>query len=331
MRKVLVTGGLGYIGSHSVIELLNKEYDVVIVDNLSNTNLSVLDKIETITGKKPIFYKVDVCNREALHKVFMENEIDSVIHFAAYKAVGESVEFPLKYYLNNVGGLLSLLAEMEEFQVNKMVFSSSCTVYGQPKELPVDENAAVQKAESPYGDTKIQCESILKTLPNFNTVSLRYFNPTGAHDSGLIGELPLGVPNNLVPFMTQSAAGLRGELVVHGSDYNTPDGTCIRDYIHVVDLANAHVKALELLERNNVGFEPINIGTGKGASVLEVINMFNSISDSPVKFALGPRRQGDIEQVWARADKAKNVLGWEASRNLENMLKTSWLWQKNLS
>ncbi len=254
-----------------------------------------------------------------------------MIHFAAFKAVGESVEFPLKYYLNNVGGLLSLLAEMEEFGIKRMVFSSSCTVYGQPKVLPVDETAPIQKAESPYGDTKIQCENILKTLPNFNTISLRYFNPTGAHDSGIIGELPIGVPNNLVPFMTQSAAGLRGDLVVYGEDYNTPDGTCIRDYIHVVDLAEAHVKALELLSKGNIGFEPINIGTGNGASVLEVINKFNIVSDSPVKFSLGSRRAGDIEQVWAKADKAKKLLGWEATRDLENMLTTSWLWQKNIS
>jgi len=330
MKRILVTGGLGYIGSHTVVELLNRNYEVVIVDNLSNTNLSVLDGIESITKEKPLFYQVDVCDTDALRKVFSENIVDAVIHFAAFKAVGESVESPLKYYMNNVGGLLSLLAVLEECNINKMVFSSSCTVYGQPGKLPVDESAEIQKAESPYGDTKIQCEKILETLPDFNTVSLRYFNPTGAHDSGIIGELPLGVPNNLVPFMTQSAAGLRGGLVVYGTDYNTIDGTCIRDYIHVVDLALAHVKALELLENEDTGFEPINIGTGNGSSVLEVIQTFNKISDFPVSYTLGARRKGDIEKVWAKANKAKELLGWEATRDLEDMLKTSWAWQKSL-
>lgn len=330
MGKILVTGGLGYIGSHTVVELIQAGYEVVIVDNLNNSRISVLDGIANITGVKPAFYPKDICDRNALNTVFNENAIDAVIHFAAYKAVGESVEEPLKYYMNNVGGLLSLLAEMEAFNVQRLVFSSSCTVYGQPDSLPVSEEAPIQKAESPYGDTKIQCEKILETLPNMNSIALRYFNPIGAHESGLIGELPLGIPNNLIPFITQSAAGLRGPLTVYGDDYNTKDGTCIRDYIHVDDLAKAHVKALEYVCENSCGFEPINIGTGNGTTVMEVIDIFNEISEEKVKFTIGDRRSGDIEQVWAEANKAEELLGWSAKKSLREMVQSSWNWQKNI-
>ena len=330
MSKILVTGGLGYIGSHTVVELLKNNYEVVIIDNLSNSELFVLEGIKQISNKEPLFYQADVLDREALKEIFSKHEIDTVIHFAAFKAVGESVEEPLKYYMNNVGGLLSLLAEMENYKVQKMVFSSSCTVYGQPDKLPVDEKAPIQRAESPYGDTKIQGEKIIESIPNLSTVALRYFNPIGAHDSGLIGELPIGVPNNLVPFITQSAAGLRGPLEVYGNDYNTKDGTCVRDYIHVMDLAIAHVKAIELVGKPDVQFEAINIGTGNGFSVLELITEFNTISDLPVHFKIGERRAGDIEKVWARSEKSKKMLGWEAERDLKNMLETSWNWQKKV-
>jgi UDP-glucose 4-epimerase len=332
MKEVLVTGGLGYIGSHTVVELIKANYKVVIVDNLANTMIEVLDRIEKIAGNRPAYYQLDVNDTEDLKEVFSKHEIEAVIHFAAYKAVGESVEYPIKYYKNNVGGLISLLEVMKEYKVNNLVFSSSCTVYGQPDMSPVKEDAVVKEPTSPYGNTKKICEEILSSLDGINTISLRYFNPIGAHESAEIGELPIGQPNNLVPFMTQSASGWRGPLTIFGDDYNTPDGTCIRDYIHVTDLADAHIMSMNLLENEvDLGFEVINIGTGMGYSVLEVVSTFNELSDKKVTFAIGERRSGDVEQVWANADKAFRRLGWKPKFGLKEMLLSSWNWQKKLN
>jgi len=333
--KILVTGGLGYIGSHTVVDLLQKDFDVVVVDNLINSRIEVLSGIENICGKQPRFYQVDINETEQLKEVFeKEGNIDSVVHFAAYKAVGESVEFPLKYYNNNVGGLISLLTVMKDSGTNKIVFSSSCTVYGDTDQSPVDEYTAIAKAASPYGATKIICEDILRDTSqasNLQVVSLRYFNPVGAHPSAEIGELPLGVPNNLVPYITQTAAGIRKELTVHGGDYETPDGTCIRDYIHVVDLADAHVTALDWMNKNNSSFEVFNLGTGNGSSVLDVINAFEKSSSQKLNYRIGPRRAGDVTKIWASTEKAKNVLGWTAKLALEDMMKSAWEWQKRVS
>lgn len=332
--KVLVTGGLGYIGSHTVVELQNAGYHVVVVDNLSNSQADVKERIEEITGKTVSFYNEDVTDFDGLSRVFKKNRnIESVIHFAAYKAVGESVEKPLDYYYNNVGGMMTLLDVMEEFDCSNIVFSSSCTVYGQPAILPVTENAPVTEAWSPYGSTKIMCEQILKDCSKtgkVNTVSLRYFNPVGAHPSALIGELPKGFPNNLVPYITQSAAGLRGPITVYGNDYNTPDGTCIRDYIHVCDLAVAHVKALDFLLDKRPSFEVFNLGTGKGNTVLEVIDAFIQSTNVPLQYSIGPRRAGDVERVWADASKANETLNWQCKYQLADMMQTAWKWQQSL-
>ncbi|MEQ9286085.1 MAG: UDP-glucose 4-epimerase GalE [Cyclobacteriaceae bacterium] len=336
-EKVLVTGGTGYIGSHTVVELLEQGYEVVIVDDLSNSKIEVLDKIETIAGKKPKFYEFNLCDADKLKACFeAEGNIGSIIHFAASKAVGESVEKPLLYYNNNIVSLINLLEMMKAYNVPNIVFSSSCTVYGQPEKLPVTEDTPYQPAESPYGNTKQICEEILKdtsrAYSEIKTIALRYFNPVGAHESALIGELPLGVPANLVPFITQTAAGLREQLSVFGSDYNTPDGTAVRDYIHVVDLAKAHVVALDRLlsEKNKSGFEFFNIGTGNGYSVLETIKTFEKVNDIKVNYKLVDRRPGDIEQIYADTSFANKELGWKAEKGLDEMMSSAWKWQLNV-
>jgi len=333
-EKVLVTGGLGYIGSHTVVELMSQGYEVVIIDNLNNTREDVLDRIEQITGQKPVCYIGDVCEAADLEKIFTEHtDITSVIHFAAYKAVGESVEKPLEYYRNNVGGMITLLGQMKNANIERIVFSSSCTVYGDTDRSPVDESTPIAQAASPYGNTKIICEDILRDesrASSLSVVSLRYFNPIGAHPSALIGELPLGVPNNLVPYITQTAAGIREQLTVFGEDYNTADGTCIRDYIHVVDLAKAHVIALQRFGKMDDQFEVFNLGTGNGNSVLEVVQTFEKVSGTKLNYRIGPRRAGDVEQIWASTAKANEVLGWKAESSLEEMLRTAWAWQQTL-
>jgi len=333
MKTILVTGGLGFIGSHTVVELIQSGYTPVILDNLSNSSLKVLDGIEEITRVRPIFYTKNVLDTLAVEQILKEHNIDAVIHFAAFKAVGESVEKPLEYYHNNVGGLISLLNAMKKTGVQKLVFSSSCTVYGQPEKLPVTENSPVLKAESPYGNTKKMCEEILYDISKTGqgkTISLRYFNPVGAHPSSIIGELPLGIPNNLVPFITQTTAGWLEQLTVFGNDYNTPDGTCIRDYIHVVDLALAHVKALEYLDKTDLNYDVFNIGTGKGSTVLEAIKAFEETTSQKLNFKIGNRRAGDIEKVWADGTKANTVLGWQAKFDIKQMMLDAWNWQKRL-
>lgn len=334
--KILVTGGLGYIGSHTVVELLSSDYEVVIIDNLSNSSVEVLDSIQKITGKKPTFYQFDLCDLNSLKDCFeKEGNINAIIHFAASKAVGESVEKPILYYQNNLVSLLNLLAMMRGFKVENIVFSSSCTVYGQPEKLPVTEQTPFQKAESPYGNTKQIGEEILKDTSNaydgIKSIALRYFNPVGAHQSALIGELPLGVPNNLIPFVTQTAAGMREQLSVFGSDYDTPDGTAVRDYIHVVDLAKAHIIALRRLldHKNKSNFEFFNIGTGSGYSVLEIIQTFEAVSHAKVNYKLVDRRPGDIEKIYADTSFANNELGWKAELGLKEMMSSAWKWQLN--
>ena len=332
-KTILVTGGLGFIGSHTVVELIQSGYSPVIIDNLSNSSLKVLDGIEQISGIRPSCYTKSVLDTSAVEQILNEHKIDAVIHFAAFKAVGESVEKPLEYYHNNVGGLISLLNAMKKTGVQKLVFSSSCTVYGQPEKLPATENSRVLKAESPYGNTKKMCEEILFDLSKTaqgKTISLRYFNPVGAHPSSAIGELPLGIPNNLVPFITQTAAGWREQLTVFGNNYNTPDGTCIRDYIHVVDLALAHVKALEYLDKTDLNYDVFNIGTGKGSTVLEVIKAFEETTDQKLNYKIGNRRSGDIEKVWADCTKANNGLGWQAKFDIKQMMLDAWNWQIRL-
>ena len=337
MKQVLVTGGTGYIGSHTVVELQNEGFDVVIIDDLSNSQIEVLDGIEKITGKRPAFEQFNLCDNEKIQKFFEKySKLDAIIHFAASKAVGESVEQPLKYYRNNLGSLVNLLDGMIKYEVPNIVFSSSCTVYGQPDVLPVTEQAPIKKAMSPYGNTKQICEEILQDtlLPNKNlkAIALRYFNPIGAHPSALIGELPLGVPANLVPFITQTAIGLRKELSVYGNDYNTPDGSCIRDYINVVDLAKAHVIAINRLinNKNKNAFEIFNIGTGDGSSVFEIINSFKKVTGLKLNYKVVARRAGDIEKVWAETSFANNELGWKAKETLDNTLASAWKWEQNI-
>jgi UDP-glucose 4-epimerase len=336
MKKILVTGGTGYIGSHTVVALQQSGYEVLIIDNLSNSEEMVVERIAKITGISPAFARLDLCDLPGLKKLFSENPgIEGVIHFAAYKAVGESTEFPLKYYNNNLLGLINLLEVMQSHACNKLVFSSSCTVYGQPDELPVSENAPLKKAFSPYGNTKKICEDIINdhsAASDLKAISLRYFNPIGAHPSALIGELPRGVPNNLVPYLTQTAIGKRPTMMVYGGDYNTPDGTGIRDYIHVVDLAEAHVVAIQRLEKEvaNEKTEVFNLGTGTGYSVLEILKTFEKVNGIKVNYALTDRRPGDIEKVWANPEKANKVLGWKARLGLDEMLHSAWQWQKTL-
>jgi len=335
MAKILVTGGTGFIGSHTVVELYRAGYEVIIVDDFSNSNPKILNQLEIITGIKPEFVELDLCD-EAKVKAFVADHTDitGVIHFAAFKAVGESVQKPLKYYRNNFYSLLNLLYAFNS-KID-FVFSSSCTVYGQPDQLPVTESAAVKRAESPYGNTKQIAEEMLTEAcavsPELFVTSLRYFNPVGAHESALIGELPIGVPQNLVPFITQSAIGKRGPITVYGNDYNTPDGSAIRDYIHVVDLAKAHVAAIKRLESKaaSANYEVFNLGTGKGSSVLEIINAFEESTGEKLNYQIGPRREGDIEQVYGDVNKAANDLGWKAELGIQEMMRSAWNWEKYL-
>ena len=339
MARILVTGGTGYIGSHTVVELMQKGYDVVIVDNLNNSDQAVLDGIAAIVGTCPDFVQGDCCDTAAMDALFARyNDIVGVIHFAASKAVNESVKQPLKYYRNNLMSLITVLEQMKEHGVHNIVFSSSCTVYGQPtaEHLPVDETAPIQMALSPYGNTKQINEEIIRDEVHANcalhATILRYFNPIGAHPSAMIGELPNGVPQNLLPFVTQTAIGLRKELKVFGDDYNTPDGSCIRDYIYVVDLAKAHVKAVERMLANQAEeqVEVFNLGTGKGLSVLEILNTFMQVTGVNVPYQIVGRREGDIEQVWAKPDKANNVLGWKADTPIEDVLLSAWKWEQRI-
>ena len=335
MDKILVTGGLGFIGSHTVVELQNEGYDVVIIDNLSNSSLDVLDGITSITGKKPLFDKLDLKNKESVEAFFKKhNDLKGVIHFAANKAVGESVKEPLMYYENNIGTLVYILKELKKFTSANFIFSSSCTVYGQADELPITENAPVKLAESPYGNTKQIGEEIIrdtcKIAPNLKAIALRYFNPIGAHESAKIGELPIGVPQNLVPFITQTAIGIREQLSVFGDDYPTPDGTCIRDYIHVVDIAKAHVFALKRLleDRNKANYEIFNLGTGKGSSVLEVINSFEKVSGEKLNYKIVDRREGDVIAAFADTKKANDDLGWKSQLTLDDAMRSAWKWEQ---
>jgi UDP-glucose 4-epimerase len=334
--KILVTGGTGFIGSHTVVELQEKGFEVVIVDNLSNSSADVVDNITRITGTRPLFEKFDLTDTDTTAAFFHKhNDIVAIIHFAAFKAVGESVEFPLKYYRNNLDSLVNLLEGMIRHSIENIVFSSSCTVYGQPEKLPVREDAPVMKAMSPYGNTKQISEEIITdtgATANVSSILLRYFNPIGAHESAMIGELPLGVPNNLVPFITQTAIGKRDYLRVWGNDYPTPDGTAIRDYIHVVDLAKAHVIALERMlgKKMKQKVEVFNLGTGKGNSVMEVIQSFERVTGIKLNYRIMDRRPGDIIQVWADTEYANRELGWRAERDLDAMTLSAWNWEKTL-
>ena len=325
--NVLVTGGAGYIGSHTAVELIEAGYDAIIVDDLSNAKEDVIDRIETITGKRPVFYKEDCKDKEAMRKIFAENKIDAIIHFAAYKAVGESVQKPLEYYRNNLDSTLTLMEVMEEFGCKKFVFSSSATVYGPNNPYPYKEKMKAIESTSPYGWTKVMIERILTDYvtahPDYCAVLLRYFNPIGSHPSGLLGDDPNGIPNNLMPYISRVAAGKLEKLTIFGDDYPTPDGTCQRDYLHVVDLAVGHLKALEYAE-NNSGVEAFNLGTGNGVSVMELVHAFDEANDMQLPYVIGPRREGDLPAFWADAQKAKDVLGWEAKYSVEDMCKSAW-------
>lgn len=337
-QTILVTGGTGFIGSHTAVELIEAGYKVVIVDNLSNSKIEVLDGIEKITGVRPAFEKVDLRDKDAAETVFAKYpDIEGIIHFAASKAVGESVQKPLLYYRNNIVSLINLLELMPKYNVKGIIFSSSCTVYGQPKleDLPVKEDCPHQKAMSPYGNTKEINEQIITDYihsgANIKSIVLRYFNPIGAHPSAEIGELPNGVPNNLIPYVTQTAMGIRKELTIFGHDYNTPDGTCIRDYIYVVDLAKAHVAAMaRVLDQDTDQLEFFNIGTGKGNSTLEIVTTFEKATGVKLNWKFGPRREGDIEEIFGNVEKANKVLGWKAETNLEDVLRSAWKWQEKL-
>jgi UDP-glucose 4-epimerase len=336
MMNILITGGAGFIGSHTYVVLQENGYNPIIVDNFSNSSEKVINNLETICGKPVIYVKADVNEPATYDQLFTTHQIDGIIHFAASKAVGESVANPLKYYRNNVASTVLLLEKMQQYGVNNLVFSSSCTVYGQPDELPVTENSPVQEAVSPYGNTKQICEEIIRDTVQANTtlkaISLRYFNPIGAHKSALIGELPLGPPANLIPFLTQSVARLRGPLQVWGTDYPTADGTAIRDYIHVMDLAHAHVKALVhmLGKPNTAYYDFFNIGTGEGSSVYQVIQAFEKATHKKVAYEVRDRRPGDITAVYAATEKSNNILGWKAEISLEEALKDAWAWQEAL-
>ncbi|HOV36428.1 MAG: UDP-glucose 4-epimerase [Bacteroidota bacterium] len=336
-RKILVTGGTGYIGSHTVVELQQAGYEVVIVDNLSNSNADVIEGIVRITGQRPVFEKLDCTDMPAMQALFDRHRgMDGIIHFAASKAVGESVKKPLKYYRNNIVSLINLLELMPKFDVKGIVFSSSCTVYGEPDSNPIDESAPIKPATSPYGNTKQINEEIIQDFIHsgapIKSVILRYFNPIGAHPTAEIGELPLGVPQNLVPFITQTGIGIREELSVFGNDYNTPDGTCIRDFINVVDLAKAHVIAIErmLEHKSDENVEIFNLGTGRGLSVLELIHVFEKVTGKPLNYKIVGRREGDIEQIWANPERANKILGWKAETNIEDTMASAWKWQLRL-
>lgn len=334
--KILVTGGLGFIGSHTVVELQNQGFEVIIIDDLSNTSLNVLDGIQNITGKVPAFEKLDLREKEKVQDFFKRHhDISGVIHFAASKAVGESVGNPLLYYENNLNTLIYLLQELQQQPEANFIFSSSCTVYGQAEKMPITEDASIQTAMSPYGNTKQIGEEIIADVAkvtNINAILLRYFNPIGAHPSAEIGELPIGVPQNLVPFITQTGLGLRKELSVYGDDYPTPDGTAVRDYIYVVDLAKAHVIALKrLLDKKNLAkVETFNLGTGTGSSVMEVIHAFERVSGQKLPYKIVDRREGDITSAYANTDKANNVLGWNAQSTLEEAMESAWKWEQKV-
>lgn len=334
--KIAVTGGLGFIGSHTVVELQNEGFEVVAIDNLSNSSIEVLEGIERITGKKLVFEQIDLREKAAVQHFFKKHhDLVGMIHFAASKAVGESVENPLLYYENNINALVYVLQELAHLPQANFIFSSSCTVYGQAEQMPITENAAIQPALSPYGNTKQIGEEIIRDaakVTGINAILLRYFNPVGAHESAEIGELPLGIPQNLVPFITQTAIGLREQLAVFGSDYPTADGTAVRDYIHVVDLAKAHVVALKRLidKQNQANVEVFNLGTGKGSSVLEVISAFEKVSGKPLNYKIVGRREGDITEAYASTDKANSVLGWKAELSLEDALASAWKWEQKI-
>ncbi len=335
-KKILVTGGAGYIGAHTLVELAASGYLPVIVDDLSRSSNQLLDGVKRITGKSFPFYQVDCADRDALRKVFTEHpEISGIIHFAAFKSVNESVEKPLLYFRNNLDSMLSLLEVMREFNVNRLVFSSSCTVYGQPDVIPVTEEAPFKKPESPYGATKQMGERILEDLvkawKDLRVISLRYFNPIGAHPSGWIGELPIGVPNNLVPYITQTAIGKRDKLTVFGNDYSTPDGSCLRDFIHVVDLAKAHVSALDTIENMPNRFEPLNLGSGIPCSVIELITIFMKVTGVKIAYSIGPRREGDIEKVYAEPKRSNQLLHWKTLLSTEDALRDAWNWEQKLN
>lgn len=334
-KKILVTGGTGYIGSHTVVELIEKKYEVFIIDNFSNSHSSVLQGIKKITQVEPHFTKLDLTEKQAVKEYFDDHhDLDAVIHFAALKAVGESVLQPLTYYYNNIVSLLHLLENMVEYNIPYFVFSSSCTVYGEPDKLPIKEQSPIKPALSPYGNTKQISEEIIQDLAkineNFSAILLRYFNPIGAHPSGFIGELPIGIPNNLVPYITQTAAGIREVLRIFGNDYDTPDGTCIRDYIHVIDLAKAHIVALERLfnNENDTNSEVFNIGTGRGYSVMEIVHAFEKVSEVKLNYKIDDRRDGDVEKVWADTSKANKLLKWKAELSIEDALRDAWNWEK---
>lgn len=331
---VLVTGGAGYIGSHTVVELIQAGYRVTVIDNLERSDFKIIEGVEAITKSKVDFHKIDCLDNSALDELLSKNKFTSVIHFAAFKSVSESVADPIAYYRNNIGSLIAMLEVMKKYQVNDLIFSSSCTVYGQPDQIPVDESAPFKRAESPYGASKQLCERILEDAAtvDFRIVSLRYFNPIGAHPSTIIGELPIGVPNNLVPFVTQTAAGVREKLTVFGNDYNTPDGSCLRDFIHVVDVADAHVKAIRYLNEQNKKefFEAFNLGTGDGVSVLGLVQKFIAVTGIKLPYTVGPRRPGDIEKVFADPRKINKAFGWKAKYDLGESLTHAWNWEKKL-
>ena len=335
-KTVLISGGTGYIGSHTAVELINAGYDVVIIDNLSNSEKDAVEGVKKITGKNVVFEVVDTCDKSALRNVFEKYPFDTVIHFAAYKAVGESMAEPLKYYQNNLVSFINIVEMMKEFKRPNILFSSSATVYGEAEHLPVTETTPRQPATSPYGNTKQIAEDILRdscrAYEGVNGIALRYFNPIGAHPSALIGELPRGIPNNLVPFITQTAAGIRKELSVFGNDYDTPDGTCLRDYIDVVDLAKAHVAAVDRMTdgKMNESYEIFNIGTGKPVSVLELLTTFEKVNNLKLPYKIVGRRPGDVPAVWSDTSLANNVLGWKAERTLEDTLRSAWAWEKHV-
>jgi UDP-glucose 4-epimerase len=334
MKKILVTGGLGYIGSHTVVELQSAGFDVVVIDNLDNATEEVKDRIVSISGRSIDLVIGDVNDETTMDQLFQEHDFYGVIHFAAHKAVGESVNHPIKYYQNNVSGLITLLGVMDKYGVQNLIFSSSCTVYGIAEDLPVTEDTPIKSAESPYGTTKIIGEEIIQDYAkhkNIKTILLRYFNPVGAHPSAQIGELPNGVPSNLVPYITQTAAGIREQLVIHGNDYNTSDGTCVRDYIHVVDLAKAHVKAMTFADKMSSSVDVFNVGTGNGSTVLEVVQAFEERCEVSLNYRIGPRRDGDVEQIFADTQKINMVLQWQAEYDLHDMMYHAWMWQKSIS
>ena len=334
--NILVTGGTGYIGSHTVVELLNKGFTPIVADNLSNSREEVISAIESITGKKVIFHNIDLCNKVAVEKLFDQYKIDATIHFAAYKAVGESVNEPLKYYRNNLVSLINLLEIYQARQLDNFIFSSSCSVYGQADQLPVTEKTPLKNAESPYANTKRIGEEILSDtirLGNLNGIALRYFNPAGSHDSALLGEYPIHPPGNLVPVITQTAIGKRTSMTVFGNDYNTPDGTCIRDYIHVVDIAIAHVAAVERLiaKKNKKNLEVFNLGSGNGNTVLEAIQAFEKVSGIKLNYSVGARRPGDVEKVYADTTLAETELNWKAKLSLVDIMRSAWAWENHLA